>query len=261
MPIDHLVMATLPATCTVGDLGYQTAGTTGLYACTSANTWTVNGGGGGSGTVTQVNTTGPITGGPITATGTIACATCGVTGSPLSQFAATTSAQLAGVVSDETGNGLLVFATSPVFTTPNLGTPSALVLTNATSLPIGAIANALITPAKLAASTFDTQTDGATVTWAIGSVLNAQATLTFTAHSGSRTLNITGPVTGGNYVLKLIQDATGGEGLTLGTGCTWKVGGGGSGAVALTSAASAIDVLTFIYDGTNCLATLIPNAN
>jgi len=32
---------------------------------------------------------------------------------PLSQFAATTSAQLAGVISDETGTGLLVFATSP----------------------------------------------------------------------------------------------------------------------------------------------------
>ena len=51
---------------------------------------------------------------------------------PLSQFAATTSAQLAGVISDETGSGLLVFGTSPTLTTPNLGTPSALVLTNAT---------------------------------------------------------------------------------------------------------------------------------
>lgn len=36
---------------------------------------------------------------------------CGVTTSPLSQFAATTSAQLAGVVSDETGSGSAVFAT------------------------------------------------------------------------------------------------------------------------------------------------------
>lgn len=34
---------------------------------------------------------------------------------PLSQFAATTSAQLAGVMSDETGSGALVFATSPTF--------------------------------------------------------------------------------------------------------------------------------------------------
>jgi len=40
-----------------------------------------------------------------------------LTTNPLSQFAATTSAQLAGVISDETGSGALVFATSPGFTT------------------------------------------------------------------------------------------------------------------------------------------------
>ena len=38
-----------------------------------------------------------------------------LTTNPLSQFAATTSAQLAGVISNETGSGLLVFGTSPTF--------------------------------------------------------------------------------------------------------------------------------------------------
>lgn len=38
----------------------------------------------------------------------------------LDQFAATTSAELAGVISDETGSGALVFATSPSLTTPAL---------------------------------------------------------------------------------------------------------------------------------------------
>lgn len=47
----------------------------------------------------------------------------GVLANPLSQFAATTSAELAGVISDETGSGALVFGTSPVFTT-NISTPS-----------------------------------------------------------------------------------------------------------------------------------------
>lgn len=47
------------------------------------------------------------------------------TADPLSQFAATTSAQLAGVISDETGSGALVFATSPTLVTPALGTPSS----------------------------------------------------------------------------------------------------------------------------------------
>ena len=40
-----------------------------------------------------------------------------LTSNPLSQFAATTSAQLIGVITDETGTGALVFATSPTFTT------------------------------------------------------------------------------------------------------------------------------------------------
>tara|TARA_R110002126_G_scaffold4177_1_gene22371 strand:+ start:2366 stop:4258 length:1893 start_codon:yes stop_codon:yes gene_type:complete len=45
---------------------------------------------------------------------------------PLSQFAATTSAQLLGVISDETGTGLLVFATGPTFASiANTGVVSA----------------------------------------------------------------------------------------------------------------------------------------
>jgi len=54
----------------------------------------------------------------------------------LAQFAATTSAQLAGVISDETGSGALVFGTSPTLTTPVLGTPTSVTLTNGTGLPI-----------------------------------------------------------------------------------------------------------------------------
>lgn len=65
-----------------------------------------------------------------------------LTSSPLSQFAATTSAQLAGVVSDETGSGALVFATSPTLITPTLGTPASGTLTNCTGLPATGISNA-----------------------------------------------------------------------------------------------------------------------
>lgn len=56
---------------------------------------------------------------------TYACATCGVTGTGLNQFASTTSAQLASVVSDETGSGSLVFGTAPTIT-----------LANGTALPL-----------------------------------------------------------------------------------------------------------------------------
>jgi len=55
-----------------------------------------------------------------------------LTASPLSQFAATTSAQLRGVISDETGTGAAVFANSPSFVTPVLGTPSSGSLTSCT---------------------------------------------------------------------------------------------------------------------------------
>lgn len=105
-------------------------------------------------------------------------------------------------------------------------------------------------------SGYSTLTDGATITWAIGSVLLANAKVTL---GGSRTLNLTGLVNGGSYVLQVIQDATGSRGLTLGTGCTWKVSGGGAGAITPSTAANAIDVLTFTYDGTNCLANFNKN--
>jgi hypothetical protein len=108
---------------------------------------------------------------------------------------------------------------------------------------------------------FSTLTDAATVTWATASASVANASLLFTAHSGSRTLNVTGLVNGGTYVLKIIQDATGGEGLTLGTGCTWKVSGGGTGAITPSTGANAIDVIAFMYDGTNCYANFNKNFN
>jgi hypothetical protein len=46
------------------------------------------------------------------------------------------SAKLAGIIGDETGSGAVVLATSPTLTTPNLGTPSAVTLTNATGLSL-----------------------------------------------------------------------------------------------------------------------------
>jgi hypothetical protein len=47
-----------------------------------------------------------------------------------------TSANLAAAVTDETGSGALVFATSPTLVTPALGTPASGVMTNVTGLPL-----------------------------------------------------------------------------------------------------------------------------
>jgi hypothetical protein len=49
------------------------------------------------------------------------------------------SADLASVINDESGTGVLAFTNSPTFTTPALGTPSAVTLTNGTGLPVTGI--------------------------------------------------------------------------------------------------------------------------
>jgi hypothetical protein len=64
----------------------------------------------------------------------------GITGlaSGIATWLATpSSANLAAALTDETGSGLAVFATSPTLVTPALGTPSSVNLANGTGLPIG----------------------------------------------------------------------------------------------------------------------------
>jgi hypothetical protein len=100
-----------------------------------------------------------------------------VTTDKLSALAATTSTELAGVISDETGSGSLVFATSPTLVTPNLGTPSAINLTNATAVPSDA------TKAPLASPTFT-----GTVTIPTGAVITApKIGCTYTAKTAAYT--------------------------------------------------------------------------
>jgi len=95
-------------------------------------------------------------------------------GSGVATFLATpSSANLATALTDETGTGSAVFATNPVLVTPNLGTPSAGVLTNATGLPVTTgisglgtgVATFLATPssANLASAVTDETGTGALV--------------------------------------------------------------------------------------------------
>jgi hypothetical protein len=74
--------------------------------------------GGNGGTVVTVNSTQTLTNKTINLT---------------SNTLVATSAQLAAAVTDETGSGALVFATSPSFTTPVLGTPTSGNLSNCTA--------------------------------------------------------------------------------------------------------------------------------
>jgi hypothetical protein len=109
----------------------------GLVYNSSNNTWENGAGGGGAAAFTD------LTDAPSSYTGqgtkfirvnagetglefaTISGGGDALTSAPLSQFAATTSLQLKGVISDETGSGALVFATSPDLTTPDINAATA----------------------------------------------------------------------------------------------------------------------------------------
>jgi hypothetical protein len=107
-----------------GDLG--PTGSTGPIGATGPQGVT-----GPTGPQPSLSSSNPLALGTVNAgTGTVASRTdhvhpttgLGLTSGTLAQFAATTSSQLAGVISDETGSGSLVFGTSPTLTSPTSNT-------------------------------------------------------------------------------------------------------------------------------------------
>ena len=148
---------------------------------------------------------------------------------PLSQFAATTSLQLAGVISDETGEGALVFATSPALTTPNIGTPSAGTLTNCTGLPTSGVTGiqgqwtqtvGTFTATPASTSTITMTTDltalikvAMTLKYVIGGVtyygrVAAITSILLTVNGAPLGGNVTALYYGGGTISQLTYDAT-----------------------------------------------------
>jgi hypothetical protein len=130
-----------------------------------------------------------------TSTSNIVAAVNSIKSGNLSQFGSTTSAQLLSTISDETGSGSLVFATSPTLVTPNIGTPSAGVLTNATGLPISTgvsglgagVATFLATPSSANLATAVTDETG-TGTLVFSATPTFTGTLTAPAITSTTTL-------------------------------------------------------------------------
>lgn len=140
------------------DSGLTLTPSTGTITLTNAKTLTVDNTLEFSGTDSSVVAFG--TGGTVT-----------YTSNNLSVFAATTSAQLLGVISDETGTGALVFANSPLLVTPVLGV--------ATATSINKVA-------------FTAPASGSTLTIADGKTLTASNSITLAGTDGKSLTLTTG---------------------------------------------------------------------
>lgn len=112
-------------------------------------------------------------------------------GTSLAQFAATTSLELKGVISDETGSGALVFATSPTLVTPALGTPASGTLTNTTGFPVANLSGAgsgvltfLATPSSANLRAALTDEVGTGAAYFVGGALGTPASGTATNLTG-----------------------------------------------------------------------------
>jgi hypothetical protein len=213
-------------------------------------------------------------------------------GTGVATFLATpSSANLASAVTDETGSGSLVFATSPTLVTPLLGTPTSGTLTNCTGLPISTgvsglgagVATFLATPssANLASAVTDETGSGSlvfgttptlsnpTVTnyvetyYNIGTVTStvtinlANGTFQNLTLTSATALTITMPTAtaGKSFILIVRQPASGTATTVTFTSVKWPA----STAPTITATLSRADIISFFSDGTNWYGSAVQN--
>jgi hypothetical protein len=189
------------------------------------------------------------------------------------------SANLLGALTDETGTGSAVFATSPTLVTPILGTPTSATLTNATGLPIATgvsglgtgVATFLGTPSSANLISVVTDETGSgvlvfnntpaltnpTVTNYVETPYSANSSTAITLAltngtvqiitlTGNATITMPTATSGKSFIMLLKQDATGSRTVTW-TTVKWP----GGTAPTITSTASKQDIYSFFADGTN----------
>jgi hypothetical protein len=133
-------------------------------------------------------------------------------------LATPSSANLAAALTDETGSGSAVFATSPTVNNPTITNyvESVVAIGTVTSSNTIALTNGTVQTATLTAST----------------------ACTFTMPTATA---------GKSFILLLKQAASTGNGSATFTGVKW----GTAGAPTITATAGKMDILTFVSDGTN----------
>lgn len=133
-------------------------------------------------------------------------------------LATPSSANLAAALTDETGSGSAVFATSPTVNNPTITNyvESVVAIGTVTSSNTIALTNGTVQTATLTAST----------------------ACTFTMPTATA---------GKSFILLLKQAASTGNGTATFTGVKW----GTAGAPTISATAGKMDILTFVADGTN----------
>ena len=209
---------------------------------------------------------------PLTANGSLTLAngdtvlqpgTMAVTGTGLGQFASTTSAQLAGVISDETGSGALVFGTAPTITNASLVTPT---VGGAGATYSGSTSGSTVLRAAAAAGTTTITMPAVTGTMALTSdVKDATITIspgtgmtgggTFTTNQSTNgTITITNNDRGSSQnIFKNI--AVAGQSTVVADNNDDTLTLAGAGIVSITTNATS-DTITFTATETDTLATV-----
>jgi hypothetical protein len=138
-----------------------------------------------------------------------------VTTDKLSALAATTSAELAGVISDETGSGALVFASSPTLVTPTLGAATATSLNGVTLTGTSTPALSVTGTASVSGSNTGDQT---TITGNAGTATILQTARNINGVSFNGSADITVPAAAGTLTGATLASGVTASSLTsLGT--------------------------------------------
>jgi len=227
---------------TIGDLVYASGATTlSKLADVATGNVLLSGGVGAAPAYGKVGLTTHVTGTlPVANGGT------GLTalGTGVATFLGTpSSANLAAAVTDETGTGALVFATSPTLVTPALGTPSSGTLTNCTGLPFTGTTG-----------TVPVNRGGTNITsYTTGSVLYASAATTISQLADVATGNVLlsggvgvapayGKVGLTTHVTGTLPAANGGTGVTTASNGQLLIGNGTGFTAATLTAGSNISI-------------------